>query len=92
MDEHRAGDILFERIGHAQFLRPFDVVTDVGRFDAWPRDFQLVVNLNRFELHDPAAAEPGENEILGHLRLRTRRGARRISGDAIVKADRQIGR
>ena len=56
------------------------------------RDFQLVVDLDGFELHDPAAGEPGEHEVLGHLRLRSRRGARRIAGDAIVKPDRQIRR
>ena len=80
VDQHRALHILVERIGDAQFLRPLDVVADVRRVDARPGDLQLVVDLNRFEFHDPPAGEPGEHEVLRHLRLRPRRRAGRIAG------------
>ena len=56
------------------------------------RDLQLVVDLDRLELHDPPAGEPGEHQVLRHLRLRTGRRARRVAGDPIVKPHRQIGR
>ncbi len=79
VDQHRALHVLIERLGDAQLLRPLDVVADVGRVDARPRDLQLVVDLDRLELHDPPAGEPGEHEVLSHLRLRPGRRARRDS-------------
>ena len=39
-DQHRAGDVFAQRIGHQQFLRPLDVVADVGHVDAGAADRQ----------------------------------------------------
>ncbi len=77
VDQHRTLHVLVERLGDAQLLRPLDVVADVRRVDARARYFQLVVDLDRLELHDPPAGEPGEHEVLSHLRLRTGGRARR---------------
>ena len=63
--------VLHERIGHLEFLRPLHVVADVGDVDARPGNLQVIVDLHRLELNDAAARQPGERDVLGHLRVRT---------------------
>ena len=54
-DEHGAGDVFAERIFDAEFLRPFDVVADVGDVDAGAADGQAVVHLHGFQFQDAGA-------------------------------------
>ncbi len=90
LDQHRALDVLLERLLELELLRPLDVEADGVHVDARARDVQLVEHLDRLELHDPAAAEPRQHEVLRHLGLRPRRRPQRARGVAAVEGHREI--
>ncbi len=69
-NQHGPGNIFAERIFDEQFLRPFDVVADVGHVNARPANGQAVVHLHRFEFQDARTGDITEQNVLGHLRVR----------------------
>ena len=62
-----------------QLLRPLHVVAHGLHVDAGARDLQLVEDLHRLELEDPAAGQPREHDVLRHLALRPRGGPERAA-------------
>ncbi len=89
-DEHRRLHVLLERLLEREFLRPFDVVADRLRVDARARDREGVVDLDGLQLDDAPAAEPGQHDVLGELRLRPGRRAEGRRGAAAVHRDRHV--
>ena len=90
LEEHRRADVLAQRLLQLQFLRPLDVVADVGGVDARPRDLQLVENLDGLQLDDARAAQPGEHDVLRQLTVRSGGRPERRGGAVAVKVDREI--
>ncbi len=86
-DQHRALDVLVERLLELELLRPLDVVADGLHVDAGTRDLELVEDLHRLQLEHPAAAEPGQHQVLRHLRVRAGGGAERRRRGVLVEAD-----
>ena len=70
VDQDPGPEVLVERLVDAQLLRPLDVVALVGDVDAGLVDVELVERLDRLELDDAGADEPGGDDVLGHLRVR----------------------
>ena len=69
VDEDPGAEVLVERLAHLQLLGPFAVVALVLQVDAGLGDVELVQGLDGLELDEPRAAEPGGDDILGHLRV-----------------------
>ena len=90
LDEHRPLDVLVERLLELQLLRPLDVVADRPHVDARARNLQLVHDLDGLEFHDPAPGEPGEHEVLGHLRVRARGRPERARRRPTMKQHRGV--
>jgi hypothetical protein len=90
VDQHRSLHVLVERLVHFELLRPFDVIANVGRVDAWAGNLQGIVHLHSFQFHDPRTGQPREHQVLCHLRLRTRRRPYRIPRRLPVKLHRKI--
>ena len=91
-DQHRAGHVFAQRIFDEQFLRPFDVVADVGHVDAGAADRQPVVHLHRFQFQNPRAGHVAQQNVLSHLRVRPGGRSGGIAGQLAMKVDRQIAR
>ena len=90
LDEHGPRNVFAQRVLNSQFLRPFDVVADIGHVDARPGNGQAVIDLHGLEFKDPAAGDVAEQDILGHLRVRPGGGADRIARKMAVEAHREI--
>jgi hypothetical protein len=90
LDEHRALDVFLERLLELELLTPLDVEAHGSHVDARARNGQLVEDLNRLELHDPASREPAQDDVLRHLGLRSRGGPEGCSRPAPVQLNRQI--
>ena len=74
----------------AQLLAPLDVVADGLHVDARPRDVELVEDLDGLELDDARAGQPGQDDVLGQLRVRAGGRADRRGGRPAEEADRQV--
>ncbi len=89
-DEHGAGHVFAQRMLDEQFLRPFDVVADVGHVDAGSTDGKAVVHLHRFELEDSAACHVAQQNVLGHLGVWPSGGPGGVAGEFAVEVDGEI--
>ena len=69
MDEHPGADVLVVGLLHPQLLRPLDVVALVLHVDAGLGDLQLVQRLHGLQLDEARTTEPGDDDVLGHLRV-----------------------
>ena len=79
-DEHRGLHVLIDARRHRELLAPLDVVSNGLHIDARPRDVEVVDHLDRLQFEEARSPEPGEHQVLRHLRVRTggradRRGA-----------------
>ncbi len=90
VDERPPGGVLDERLFERELLRPLDVEADVLRVDARARDLEPVQDLDRLQLQDPCAAEPGEDDVLRELRVGAGRGAEAGRGEGAVVRDGEI--
>jgi hypothetical protein len=90
LQEHRGLYVLTQRLFQLQFLRPFDVVADIGGVDAWARDLQLVEGLDCLEFDDARSGQPGERDVLGQLSMRPGRRPERRGCTMSVEIDREI--
>ncbi len=90
VDQHRALDGLAQALREAQLLAPLDVVAHGLHVDAGPRDREPVVGLDRLQLEKPAAGQPGEQDVLGHLAVGPGGGADRVRHAPAVHDDRQV--
>ncbi len=77
VDECPGHHVLVRGLLEAEFLRPFDVVALVRHVDARAGDCEVVTHLDRLELDEPPAAQPGGHDVLAELSVGPRRGAKR---------------
>jgi len=73
MDEDPGVEVLEEGLLHLELLGPLHVVALVLHVDAGFGNLQLVQRLHRLELDEPSTAQPGHDDVLGELRVGTRR-------------------
>ena len=89
VDQHRALHVLAQALGEAQLLAPLHVVAHGLHVDAGPRDREAVVHLDRLELDEAPAREPGEQDVLGHLPVGPGGGPDGVGRAVAVDADRR---
>jgi len=70
LDQEGGLGVLAEGFLDSQLLRPFHVEADARRVDAGARNLETVVHLHGLQLDDPTSRQPGENYVLGELRMR----------------------
>ena len=90
LDQHRALDVLLQRLRDGQLLREFDVVADGRHVDAGPRHLDRVVHLHGLAFDHPAAREPRERDVLRHLGVRAGGGPERGRGAAVAEGDGEV--
>jgi hypothetical protein len=90
VDRHPRLDVLLERLVDLQLLGPLDVVADGLHVDARPADLQLVEDLDGLQLEHPGTGQPGEDDVLGHLRVWTGGWSERCGSRATEEAHRQV--
>ncbi len=64
-------EVFGEGLLDPELLRPLDIVTLVLHIDARFGDLDLIEGLDRFELDKPCPTQPGDDDVLGELRMRT---------------------
>ncbi len=89
-DQHRPLHVLVQRLREPQLLRPLGVEPDRLHVDAGARDLEFVQSLHGLQLEDARAAEPGEHQVLRHLRVRAGGGAERAGGRVSVEIHGEI--
>ncbi len=68
-------EVFVKRLIQFQLLGPLAVIAFVGHVDAGLGDFQFIQHLNRFKFHIAGAGQPGGNNVLGQLGMRSGRHA-----------------
>jgi len=62
-------EVLDEGLLHLELLRPLHVVALVLHVDAGFGNLELIQGLHRLELDEPRATQPGDDDVLGELRV-----------------------
>ena len=71
VDQDPRVEVLGERLLDPELLRPLDVVALVLHVDAGLGNFDLIEGLDCLEFDEPGATQPGDNDVLGELRVWT---------------------
>ncbi len=90
LDQHGGLDVFLERLGQRELLRPLDVEAHRLHVDAGAGDVELVLDLDRLQLHEAAARQPRQHDVLGELGVRSRGRAERRRRAAAVDRHRPV--